>query len=424
MSDTKKPSRRAFLKGSTAAVAGSTLLGGLNIARTAHAQSSDTLKAVLIGAGGRGTGAAHNFLGSNENVKIVAVADAFEDRAKGAADRIKKSFADKGKVDLPDDRIFVGFDAYQKALACDCDMVILATPPGFRPMHYSAAVGAGKHVFMEKPCCVDAPGFRQLMDANKLADDKGLKVGVGLQRHHQQSYIDGVKAIQDGELGDILFTRVYWNGGGVWTRGRQPDQTEMEYQMRNWYYFVWLCGDHICEQHVHNLDISNWIKGDHPVVANAQGGREVRKGKDNGQIFDHFFVEFTYPDGTKMFSQCRHIKNCWNSVSEYAHGTKANRSVAVRASGTNPYDQEHIDLVKAIRGDEKYNEGWYGATSSFTAVLGRMAAYSGKEVKWDEAVEKGPSEMPETYAWDATPPVVPDADGNYPVPVPGVFKPY
>jgi len=289
---------------------------------------------------------------------------------------------------------------------------------------------------MEKPSCVDAPGFRSLMETNKLADQKGLKVVVGLQRRHDPRYRETIQRIQDGALGDLMLLRAYWNGGGVWIRGRKPEQTEMEYQMRNWYYFVWLCGDHICEQHVHNLDVVNWAKGNHPAEANGMGGRQVRTQKDTGQIYDHHFIEFTYADGTKMYSQCRHQPNTWSNVSEAAHGTKGTSNCNGRIEGAtewsyrgervNPYDQEHVDLVDAIRNDKKLNDGWHGATSSFTAVLGRMATYSGKVVKWDEAVAKGPQEVP--YGVDLTfqtkPPVVPDADGNYPIAQPGTYKPY
>jgi len=415
---THDTTRRDFLK--TGSAAGLSLAGGLSLARSAHAQGSDELTFVLIGCGGRGTGAAVNNLSSCKGTKLIAVADAFEDRAKGSLGQIKRRHEDQ--VDVPDDRVFSGFDAYKKAIACDPDIVMLATPPGFRPIHYKAAIEAGKHVFMEKPCCVDAPGFRTLMEANKKADDSGRKVVVGLQRRHQQGYIDNVKRIQDGAIGDFVFSRVFWNSGGVWTRERQPDQTEMEYQMRNWYYFNWLCGDHICEQHVHNIDVSNWVKDAHPVEANGMGGRQVRTGNEHGQIYDHHFIEFTYPDGTKMYSQCRHIRNCWNQVSETIVGTEG--QMGPGGGGPNPYNQEHIDLIAAIRQDEARNEGWYGATSSFTAVLGRMATYSGKVIKWDEAVEKGPDIMPEQFAFDATPPVVPDEDGNYPVAMPGMYDPF
>ena len=335
-----------------------------------------------------------------ENVKIIAVADAFEDRALACADLLNRTFKAQGKADIPRDRVFVGFDAYQKALDCGVDMVYLGTPPGFRPIHFDAAVKAGKHVFMEKPVCTDAPGFKTVVAAAKLADEKGLKVGVGLQRHHQPAYIEGVKRLQDGELGGLSFLRVYWNGGGVFVHPRKPGQTEMEYQIRNWYYFVWMCGDNICEQHVHNIDIANWVKGDHPVEANGMGGRQVRKGKNVGQIFDHHFVEFTYKDGTKMYSQCRQQSGTWECCNEFAHGAKGSRQVAVNPAGKgkrrgrhasgNPYVQEHIDLHAAIRANEKYNEAWYAATSSMTAVLGRMATYSGKQVFWDDAVAQRP----------------------------------
>ena len=427
MSERNIPTRRDFLKGTTAAAAGIALAGGLNMARSAHAAGGDELKIALIGCGGRGHGAAENHLGSCENVKLIAVADAFEDRAKGCADGLRNKFG--AKVDLPADRVFAGFDAYQKAIAAGPDIVLLATPPGFRPIHYSAAIAAGKHVFMEKPCCVDAPGFRALMEANKAADEKNLKVVVGLQRRYEQGYIDGIKKIHDGEIGDLVLCRAYWNGGGIWFRERNPNQTEMEYQMRNWYHFVWLCGDNICEQHVHNLDVCNWAKNDHPVEANGMGSclqrykdRDPKNGM--GQIFDNHFIEFTYKDGSKLYSQCRHIPNTWNNVSEAVHGTKGVSNCRSGRGGRNAYDQEHVVLVEAIRKNEKHNDGWYGATSSFTAVLGRMATYSGQVVKWDEAVAKGPDEMPKKFAFDADPPVMPDKDGNYPIAIPGQYKPY
>ncbi|OHB68587.1 MAG: hypothetical protein A2V70_05865, partial [Planctomycetes bacterium RBG_13_63_9] len=385
MSDTKRPSRRDFLKSSSVAVAGATLAGGLSIARSAHAAGPDQIKVALIGCGGRGNGAAQNCLNVQDNVKIVAVADAFEHRVRGALN----TFKDNERFEVPEERVFVGFDAYQKAIDCGVDMVILATPPGFRPIHYKAAAEAGKHVFMEKPCCVDAPGFRSLMETNKLVDEKGLKVGVGLQRHHQDSYIEGMKQIHDGALGKLMFLRAYWNGGAIWIRDRKGladmlkrEPTEMEYQMNNWYHFCWLCGDHIIEQHVHNLDVCNWAMSNdltdpvHPVEAVGLGSRRhPYPGKAVGQIFDHHIVEFTYADGTKMFSQCAQIDGCQSNVSEAAHGTEGSSNCQARARGNDPYNQEHVDLVAAIRNDAKYHEGWFGAVSSMTAVLGRMATY-------------------------------------------------
>jgi len=425
MSGTKRPSRRDFLK-TSAVAAGAGLAGSLGVARMAHAGGPDTIRVALIGCGGRGNGAANNCLNVPDKIQIVAVADAFEGNAKGTADRLGREFG-KDKVDIAPDRVFVGLDAYQKAIDCGVDMVILATPPGFRPQQYAAAIKAGKHVFMEKPCCVDAPGFRLLQETNKLADEKNLKVGVGLQRHHQESYRRGMQELKEGKFGDIMFLRCYWNGGNIWVRRRQPDMTEMQYQVYNWYHFVWLSGDNICEQHVHNLDVCNWVMDAHPVEANGMGGCQERylgEDKGVGQIYDHHFVEFTYANGVKMFSQCRQINNCWNNVSEAVHGTKGVSGCQSGPGGPNPYDQEHVDLVKAIRSGEKYNEGSYGATSSFTAVLGRMANYSGQVVKWDEAVEKGPSEMPERLAWDAPPRALPNAAGDYPIAMPGVYKAY
>ncbi len=431
MSNQQGTSRRRFLKDSATVTAGATLAASLNLgaARMAHAQGDDHLKIALIGCGGRGNGAAANNLKACENTKIVAVADAFQDRAESTAKRL----------DVPADTTFWGLDAYKKAIDAGIDMVILATPPGFRPLHYAAAIEAGKHVFMEKPCCVDAPGYRKLLEANALADEKGLKVGVGLQRRHDKGYVNGIQKIHDGKYGDLTLLQAYWNGGGIWWRSAQEGWSEMRKQINNWYHFGWLSGDNICEQHVHNLDVCNWAKDAHPVEANGMGGSEIRVRDNPGgtNIFDHHFVEFTYPDGTKMYSQCRHAKGCFNRVAEYAFGTKGNGGMGdsgemkdrggVDFNFGSPYDQEHYALVEAIRNDTpSYNEGHYGATSSFTAVLGRMATYSGKIIKWDEAVEKGKELAPglADYTFETEAPVQPEEDGSYPIAVPGEYDPF
>jgi len=301
MSQRTRPSRRDFLKNSTVA-AGVALAGGLNIARMAHAAGGDELKIALIGCGGRGTGAVANCFEGCTNVKLIAVADAFADNAWSCLANLRKEPKYVDKIDVPEDRIFVGFDAYQQAIAAGPDIVFLTTPPGFRPIHYAAAIAAGKHVFMEKPCCVDAPGFRSLLKTNKLTDEKNLKVVVGLQRRRSKEYRPKIQAIHDGELGELSFFRAYWDGGPIWIRQRKPGQTEMEFQMRNWYHFVWLCGDHIVEQHVHNLDVCNWVKGGHPVKAKGVGSCHCRDNRGVGQIYDNHTVEFTYKDGTPMFS--------------------------------------------------------------------------------------------------------------------------
>ena len=429
------PSRREFLKGSTAAVVGGALAGSLSIARSAHAAGDDEIKIALIGCGGRGTGAANQALSTAGKVKLIAMADAFPDRLEGSYQTLAKQENLKGKIDVPQDRKFVGFDAYQKALAAGPDLVILATPPGFRPIHFEAAVKAGKHVFMEKPVATDAPGVRKVLAAAEEAKKKNLAVGVGLQRRHEAKYLETIKRLQDGAIGDIITTRIYWNGSTPWVRSREPGQTEMEYQMRNWYYFTWLCGDHIVEQHIHNLDVINWLKGDYPVKANGMGGCQVRKGKDYGETFDHHCVEFEYADGSRMFSQCRHIPNCWNSVSEHAHGTKGSATISDatiklndgfswRFSGKkpDPYQVEHDDLFASIRSGSPINEAESGAKSSMTAILGRMCTYSGKEIGWDEAINSKISLLPDEFSFAATPKSLPDANGMYPLAVPGLTK--
>jgi hypothetical protein len=436
MRSTEPASRREFLKSSSILVAGASLAGGLSVARSAHAAGSDAIKLALIGSGGRGVGAASQLMTADKNLQLVAIADAFDKRAGDALQRLKKQFGDQ--VTATPEHVFTGLKAYEQAIASGADLIVLATPPGFRPLQYKAAIEAGKHVFMEKPCCVDAPGYRMLMETNKLADEKKLLVGVGLQRRHQPNYIETIQRIHDGAIGDVITLRVYWNGGGIWNRGREEGMTEMQYQVHNWYHFCWLSGDNIGEQHIHNIDIGNWVKGDqHPVEANGMGSctaRYLGQNQGTGQIFDQHFVEFTYADGSKMFSQCRHMKGCYNSVSEAAHGTQGTSNCAGGIEGgaawkfdgpkVNGHLQEQVDLVAALRAGERYNEGYYGANSSMTAVLGRIANYSGKVVKWDELVAKGGSEFPRDLAWDAPAPVQKDADGNYPIPMPGEYSPY
>ena len=426
-------SRRSFVK-SSAVVAGA-VAANLSIERSAHAAGDDTLKVALIGCGGRGTGAASQALSADKNLKLVAMADAFSDRLDSSLNNLKSSFGDK--VAVTDDTKFIGFDAYEKAIAM-ADVVLLTTPPGFRPIHFEAAVKAGRHVFMEKPVATDAPGVRRVLAAAEEAKKKGLGVGVGLQRHHQKGYQETIQRIHDGEIGDITSMRCYWNGGGVWVNPRQPGQTEMEHQMRNWYYFNWLCGDHITEQHIHNIDVINWVKKGFPVRAQGMGGRQVRTEKEYGEIFDHHFVEFEYADGSRCYSQCRHIKGCWNSVSEFVTGTKGranlggyqlqdlNGETTWRHRGrddNNPYQQEHDDLFAAIRaGATDYNEAEYGAKSTMTSILGRLVTYSGQSISWDDAINSEVNLMPDKYSWDALPKVLPDENGFYPIAVPGKTK--
>ncbi|PQO30234.1 gfo/Idh/MocA family oxidoreductase [Bremerella cremea] len=389
-SDAAQTSRRDFIKtGSSMLVAGGAIAGSLSIAQSAHAFGSDQIKIGLVGCGGRGTGAADQAMNTEGETKLVAMGDVFEDRLSQSLRALTSRHSKQ--VDVPADRQFVGFDAYKKVLDSDIDLVILATAPGFRPLHFETAVNAGKHVFMEKPVATDAPGIRRVLEANKIAKEKNLAVAVGLQRHHEKAYIETINRLKDGAIGDIIFCRAYWNSSGVWTRNRTASQTELEYQMRNWYYFNWLCGDHIVEQHIHNLDVINWLMDGPPESAEGMGGRQVRKGADNGEIYDHHMIEFTYPNGVKMLSSCRHIPGCWNSVSEHAHGSRGYADISggkiydakgdlvwsYGQGGRNGHQEEHHDLFAVLRKGERPNEAEYGAHSTMTAIFGRMATYSG-----------------------------------------------
>lgn len=406
--------------------------------------SDDVIKVALIGCGGRGTGAAMQALMSGQNVKLVAMADAFRDRlndcyksltADDLSDWTGKPGNLKDRVQVPEENKFTGFDAYKKAILL-ADVVILTTPPGFRPIHFQEAIAMGKHVFMEKPVAVDPVGIRKVLEAAALAKQKKLNVVVGLQRHYQYSYRELFN--NKKLIGDIVAAQAWWNNDGVWVNKRQYGQTEMEYQMRNWYYFNWLCGDHINEQHIHNIDVVNWFKGSYPVKAQGMGGREVRKGKDHGEIFDHHYVEFQYADGSILNSQCRHIPGTMSKVDELLIGTKgsircgqatiqdhAGKTLFAfdRQKENNPYQTEHDELFAAIaKGEYKFADAENGAKSTMTAIMGRMATYSGQVIEWDKALECGLDLSPKVYDWNAEPPVLPDEDGRYTIARPGLTK--
>ena len=437
------PSRRDFIK------QGSLLAGGLIAApllsnANYFSGSDDVIKIALIGCGGRGTGAATQALVSKQNVKLVAMADAFRDNLDTCYKQLTSDdIADstngrgnlKGKIDVPEERKFTGFDGYMHAIAL-ADVVILATPPGFRPIHFEEAVKQGKHIFMEKPVATDPAGIQKVLAAAAIAKQKKLNVVVGLQRHYQNSYRELYK--RKDMIGDITSAQAWWNNDGVWVRPRKYNQTEMEYQMRNWYYFNWLCGDHINEQHIHNIDAVNWFKGGYPVKAQGMGGRQVRKGKDHGEIFDHHYVEFTYADGSILNSQCRHIPGTMSRVDELLIGTKGRIAAGDaniidskgkvlyqfdKSTENNPYQTEHDELFAAIaKGEYKFNDAENGARSTMTSILGRMATYSGQIVDWDKAINCGLDLHPKVYDWNALPPLLPNADGFYPVAIPGVTK--
>ncbi len=436
-------SRRDFLR------QGSLIAGGMLAAPLlSHANffsgADDVIKIALIGCGGRGTGAATQALISKQNVKLVAMADAFRDNIDKcyralSSEAIEESTGGrgnlKGKLDVPEERKFTGFDGYLKAIAL-ADVVLLATPPGFRPIHFEEAIRQGKHVFMEKPVATDPAGIQKVLAAAAIAKQKKLNVVVGLQRHYQNSYLELYKRRE--MIGDITSAQAWWNNDGVWVRPRKEGQTEMEYQVRNWYYFNWLCGDHITEQHIHNIDVVNWFKGGYPVKAQGIGGRQVRNGKEHGEIFDHHFVEFTYADGSILNSQCRHIPGTMSKVDELLVGTKgkimAGEGTITNHKGStiyqfdkkgenNPYQQEHDELFAAIaKGEYKFADTENGAFSTMTSILGRMATYSGQVINWDTALNSGLDIQPKTYDFSALPPVLPNDAGYYPVAIPGKTK--
>ena len=433
-----KTSRRKFVQ-QTSLIAGgliaAPLLGNANF----FSGAAGTIKVALIGCGGRGTGAAIQALSTKQNVQLVAMADAFKDRLdscyKAITGNLTESGIDKNKVDVPEDRKFTGFDAYEKAIPL-ADVVILTTPPGFRPIHFETAIKLGKHVFMEKPVATDPAGIKKVLDTAAIAKQKKLNVVVGLQRRYQNSYLELYK--RKDLIGDITSAQAWWNNDGVWVKERQPGQTEMEYQMRNWYYFNWLCGDHIVEQHVHNIDVINWFKGGYPVKAQGMGGRQVRTDKKYGEIYDHHYVEFHYADGSIMNSQCRHIPRTMSKVDELIIGTKGkiygdaavikdnkgNTIFAFDKKGeNNPYQAEHDELFAAIaKGEYKFADAEHGAKSTLTGIIGRMATYSGQVIDFEKALTSGLDIMPKEYSFTAAPPVLPNDDGSYPIAMPGKTK--
>lgn len=438
--------RRTFIKQSTLAAGSLLTLPMVSEGAFFNNSADDTIKVALIGCGGRGTGAALQALLTKQNVKLVAMADAFRDRidecytslmSDDLMDIAGVSGNVKARVAVKEEHKFTGFDGYLKAIPL-ADVVILTTPPGFRPLHFEEVVKQGKHAFVEKPMATDPAGVKRVLEAAQIAKQKKLNVVVGLQRHYQNSYRELFSRLKDGMIGDIVSAQAWWHNDGVWVKQRLAGMTEMEYQMRNWYYFNWVCGDHIVEQHIHNMDVVNWFKGGYPVRAQGLGGREVRKGKEYGEIFDHHYVEFEYADGTMMNSQCRHIKGTVSKVDELIVGTKGSiycdaARIQDRKGGTlyqydkkkenNPYQTEHDELFEAIaKGEYKFADVENGARSTMTAILGRMATYSGQVVEFDKALNSGLSLQPARYAWDADMPSKPDASGCYACAVPGVTK--
>jgi len=406
-----------------------------------EAPEGAVLKAGVIGCGGRGTGAAINFLNAGKNLQIIALGDTFKDRVDSCREKILK---EKGQ-EVPVENCFVGFDAYQKVIDSGVDIVILATPPSFRPDHIAAAVAARKHIFAEKPVCVDPVGARSVMASALKAKELGLVIVTGTQRRHQRDYVDAYEQVQAGAIGDIVGGNVWWNGGKLWHRDNNPDWSEMEWMIRNWVNWTWLSGDHIVEQHVHNIDVMNWFTGSHPVKAVGMGSRLRRV---TGDQYDNFSIDFSFEDGRHFHSMCRQINGCANNVSERIQGSKGaaylfqskeiyltdltdkeiwkyaypldEEGKPSKGKMKDPYVQEHIDMVKFIRNGEQFNELENTAISTMTGIMGRISAYTGKETTWDEMMNSDLKLGPKVFSLGPVdvPKDVPIAGEAYVAPAP------
>ena len=421
MENSKELSRRSFLKKSTGAAAGASAFTIIK-PELVRGAGNEKLKAGLVGCGGRGTEAAQQILHGNENVELIAMGDIFEDKLETALDKIRNSkytgVAEKVKVDP--EHHFVGFDAYKKVLASDIDIVMLCTPPGNRPMHFEAAVDAKKHVFCEKPFGTDPVNVRRFMAAAKKSQELKLTVMSGAQRRCQQEYVETVKRIQDGAIGDITATYAYWVGTPViQQKERDPDWKDMTWQHRAWYSFVWICGDQIVEQHLHNIDVINWVMGGHPEKVVASGGAVWRPREEiYGNIYDHISADFVYPNGVHMSSYCRQFpRGLYTNISELIVGSKGrSNGKNMGTKGNDPYVQEHIEMVKSIRGQGPYiNHGMPVAESTMTCIMARESAYSGQEITWDQMMNSQLDLMPKAFSYD-------QAMDVPPLPVPGVYK--
>ncbi|HBO43729.1 MAG TPA: streptomycin biosynthesis protein StrI [Planctomycetaceae bacterium] len=437
-------SRRAFFKKSGILVAGTTLAASL--ARTVHAAEDNTIKVALVGCGKRGTGAAVNALATKGPTRLVAMADAFAVRVNSSHGQLAKRFGDQ--MEVPDESRFVGLDAYRKAIDVvgPGGVVILATPPAFRPLHLEYAVEKGCHVFMEKSFAVDAPGARRVLAAGKIADEKNLKIVGGLMTRHCRPVIEAIRRIHDGEIGEIISASAYRMHGPAPYPTPRDGASELAHQIRNPNCYTWLFGSFMLDWLIHSLDVACWAKQAWPISAQGQGGRQVRKEPD--QMFDHYAVEYTFPDGTLLMAQGRHMNGCYQARSVPVHGTRGSAILGenyqktalyrgylqtrdqvtwrYRGPALNAYQVEHDHLFHAIRHDEPCNETERSVNATIAGILGRMAAHSGQRVTWDEAAASNAELAPglDQMTMDSDPPVKPDENGNYPIDIPGITKAY
>jgi predicted dehydrogenase len=411
-------SRRRFLAVSTAAA---TIAP--HIALGQNTQNNTTLRIGLVGCGGRGTGAATQALKADSNVRLVAMADAFRDRLDASLNRLRDNREIADKIDVTDARKFAGFDAYQRLIDCGVDVVLLCTPPGFRPLHMEAAVAARKHIFAEKPIAVDAPGVKRVERICEEARRRNLSVVSGLCLRYSNNYKEMMRRLHAGAIGDIVALQANDLRGRIWMFPRQPNWSDMEWQMRNWYYFTWLSGDFNVEQHVHNLDVCAWVmRGQYPEKAVALGGRQVRTGPEFGHIYDHFSVVYEYANGVKLFSNCRQQERCAGDMTVHAMGTRGRAEISERRMTiTGPvnwlqqggrddndfFQTEHDELFASIRNGRPINNGEYMCKSTLMAIVGRMAAYTGRVITWEQAYNSREDLTPPRYEWGPmpTPPV-------------------
>ncbi len=408
-------SRRDFLKKTSATTLTAGLASGLVVPRAAHAGESETLRVGLIGCGGRGTQAVIDALTADPHTQLVAIGDAFKDRALDCLANLKESEKVRDRIVVDEDHVFGDFDAFRKVTDSGVDVVILTTSPHFRPEHLAYAVEAGKHCFVEKPIAVDAPGVRSVQATCERAREKGLSIVSGLHWRYSPGMNEMVDQIREGAIGDIVAIQSNWNVATLWHRGNKPEWSRMEYQMRNWYYYTWLCGDHIVEQAIHSLDKCAWLQGDtQPLRANGMGGRQQRTASKYGHIFDHHSVVYDFPEDLKVFFTCRQQDNVAQEVEDHVLGTKGiahmirhriegENKWRYRGSSRSPYDIEHEKLFASIRSGSPINNGDYMCNSTMIAIMGRMATYTGKTVTWDECYNSEVRLGPETYEWGDMP---------------------
>jgi myo-inositol 2-dehydrogenase / D-chiro-inositol 1-dehydrogenase len=402
-------SRRDFIKTSLAASLAAAIPGNLGL----YAAGSDTIRIGVIGCGGRGTGAAIDCMNAASGVEVVALGDLVPDRVESCLKKLREAHPDKVKVTPA--TCFTGFDNHKKVCAVpDVNLIVTAAPPGFRPIHLKAAVDAGKNVFMEKPVAVDPVGVRSVIASSDLAAQKGLAVVTGTQRRHQKKYLEIMKRVHDGQIGEVVGGQCYWNQGDLWVRKQDPGMSDMEWQCRNWLYFSWLSGDHIVEQHVHNIDVMNWALRGLPVKVMGMGGRQQRTAPEYGNIYDHFAVEFEYANGVRVLSMARQIPGCAERVEERIVGTKGvafgfgeiqgPNAWKFEGDEPNPYVVEHTDLIASIRGGKPLNEGRRIAESTLCAILGRMSAYTGRAISWDWGMNSSTLDLsPKKYEFGPNP---------------------